>query len=82
MARGVRVAMMGRREDGQRQFFYELDLDQVPLSEHLVLDLGWVHTELAPRYSHTGRPPIDPVLMIRVLGNLFASHSERCIGPL
>jgi hypothetical protein len=78
MARGVRAAMMGRREDGQHEFFYDLDLDQV----HLALDLGWVLTELAPRYSHTGRPPIDPVLMIRVLGNVFAIHSERCIGTL
>jgi hypothetical protein len=78
MARGVRAAMMGRREDGQHEFFYDLDLDQV----HLVLDLGWVHTELAPCCSHTGRPSIDPVLMIRVLGNVFAIHSERCIGTL
>ena len=26
------------------------------------LDLSWVHKELAPYYSHTGRPLIDPVL--------------------
>jgi hypothetical protein len=30
-----------------------------------VLDLNWVHKELAPYYSRTGRPSIDPVLMIR-----------------
>jgi hypothetical protein len=30
-----------------------------------VLDLNRVHKELAPYYSHTGRPSIDPVLMIR-----------------
>ena len=26
-----------------------------------------MHKELAPYYSHTGRPSIDPVLMIRML---------------
>src|SRR4029077_12191722 len=53
--------------------------------DHLVrqidglLDLSWVHKELAPYYSHTGRPSIDPVLMIRMLivGYVFALRSER-----
>jgi transposase len=44
-----------------------------------ILDLDWVHKELAPYYSHTGRPSIDPVLMIRMLivGYVFAIRSER-----
>ena len=44
-----------------------------------VLDLDWVHKELAPYYSYTGRPSIDPVLMIRMLivGYVFALRSER-----
>lgn len=77
--------MMGRRENGQGQFFYSFDLDKVVPPDHLVrqigavLDLGWVHKELAPYYSHTGRPSIDPVLMIRMLivGYVFAIRSER-----
>jgi transposase len=38
-----------------------------------------VHKELAPYYSHTGRPSIDPELMIRMLmvGYVFAIRSER-----
>jgi transposase len=79
--------MMGRRKDGQGQFFYEFDLDEVVPAEHpvrqidAVLDLSWVHKELAPYYSHTGRPSIDPVLMIRMLivGYVFAIRSERRI---
>jgi len=65
--------MMGRREDEQGQLFYAFDLDQVVPPDHLVrqidavVDLGWVHKALAPYYSHTGRPSIDPVLMIRML---------------
>ena len=77
--------MMGRREEGQGQFFYSFDLDKVVPPDHLVrqidsfLDLSWVHKELAPYYSHTGRPSIDPVLMIRMLivGYVFALRSER-----
>jgi len=77
--------MMGRREGGQGQFFYSFDLDKVVPPDHLVrqidgvLDLGWVHKELAAYYSHTGRPSIDPVLMIRMLivGYVFAIRSER-----
>ena len=76
---------MGRRKDGQGQFFYSFNLDEVVPPDHLVrqvdgvLDLAWVHKELAPYYSHTGRPSIDPVLMIRMLivGYLFAIRSER-----
>jgi transposase len=79
--------MMGRREDGQGQFFYAFDLDKVVPPDHLVrqiegvLDLSWVHKELAPYYSHTGRPSIDPALMIRMLivGYVFAIRSERRI---
>lgn len=77
--------MMGRRQQGQGQFFYSFDLDEVVPPDHLVrqindvLDLDWVHKELAPYYSHTGRRSIDPVLMIRMLvvGYVFAIRSER-----
>src|ERR1700726_4473385 len=79
--------MRGRREGGQGQFFYSFDLDKVVPPDHLVrqvegvLDLSWVRTKLAPYYSHTGRPSIDPVLMIRMLivGYVFAIRSERAL---
>ena len=79
--------MMGQRTVGQGQFFYAFDLDKAVPADHLVrqidavLDLKWVHKELAPYYSHTGRPSIDPVLMIRMLvvGYVFAIRSERRI---
>ncbi|HXN21692.1 MAG TPA: transposase [Candidatus Dormibacteraeota bacterium] len=45
------------------------------------LDLSWLRSELAPHYSSTGRPSIDPELMIRMLvvGSVFAIRSERLI---
>ena len=79
--------MMGRRQQGQGQLFYEFRLDEAVPDDHLVrkirglLDLSWVYAELAPYYSEIGRPSIDPVLMIRMLiiGYVFAIRSERQI---
>lgn len=77
--------MLGERVGQQDRLFYEFDLeDRVP-SDHLlrrldaVLELSWLRTELAPFYSHTGRPSIDPELMIRMLliGYCYSIRSER-----
>ena len=77
--------MMGRQESVQDRFFYNFRLDDVVPADHLarridaVLDLSWLHGELEPYYSHTGRPSIDPELMMRMLiiGYVFAIRSER-----
>ena len=79
--------MMGRLNHDQGQLFYSFCLDEVVPSDHRVreiasvLDLSWVHAELAPHYSHLGRPSVDPVLMIRMLvvGYVFAIRSERLL---
>src|SRR5262245_28182332 len=79
--------MMGRQKSDQGQLLYSFCLDQVVPDDHrareiaAVLDLSWVHSELAPHYSHLGRPSIDPVLMIRMLivGYVFAIRSERLL---
>ena len=38
-----------------------------------------MHPHLAPHYSHTGRPSVDPALLIRMLivGYCFGIRSER-----
>ena len=43
------------------------------------LDLSTLRQHLAPFYSHTGRPSVDPELMIRmlVIGYCFGIRSER-----
>jgi transposase len=79
--------MMGRLTSGQGQLFYQFDLNDAVPDDHLVrkidaaLDLSWLRSELAPRYSSMGRPSIDPELMIRMLvvGYVFAIRSERLI---
>ena len=78
---------MGRLNHDQEQFFYSFRLDEAVPNDHpvreiaAVLDLSWVHSELAPYYSRLGRPSIDPVLMIRMLivGYVFAIRSERTL---
>ena len=74
--------MMARMMGDQSQLFYDR-LDDVVPDDHLVLrgisavlDLSWVHAELAPHYPKIGRPSIDPVLMIRGTG-LTASALQR-----
>ena len=79
--------MMGRLKHDQGQLFYSFCLEDVVPSDHrvreiaAVLDLSWVHGELAPYYSNLGRPSIDPVLMIRmlILGYVLAIRSERLL---
>jgi len=79
--------MMGRQNNDQGPLFYEFCLDEAVPADHLVrkidavLDLSWVHAELAPHYPTLGRPSVDPVLMIRMLimGYVFALRSERLL---
>lgn len=76
--------MMGQL-DTQDSLFYRFSIeDHVPQSHQLrkidwLLDFGPIRTELAALYSHTGRPSIDPELMLRMLlvGYLYGIRSER-----
>ena len=62
--------MMGRQRQDQAQLFYSFNLGAAVTDDHLVrmiaavLDLSWVHSELAPHYSHTGRPSIEPNMCV------------------
>ena len=77
--------MMGSPGGDQEQLFYSFSLEDHVPKDHLLrgidrfLDLSELRGQLAPFYSHTGRPSIDPVLMIRmlVIGYSFGIRSER-----
>src|SRR5664279_2321508 len=77
--------MMGQGCGGHRQLFYAFNLDDHVPADHLLrgidrfLNLGDLRRHLAPFYSHTGRPSIDPELMVRMLivGYSFGIRSER-----
>ncbi len=76
--------MLGRQKVHAR-LFYEFDLETHIPSDHFLrgidgfLDLTDLHEELRGFYSHTGRPSIDPELMIRMLvvGYVMGVRSER-----
>ena len=77
--------MMGQGSGGQKQLFYSFNLEEHVPADHLLrgidccLDLGELRDHLAPFYSHTGRPSVDPELMVRMLivGYSFGNRSER-----
>jgi transposase len=77
--------MMGSNHKPQEQFFYSFNLEEMVPQDHLLrsidrfLDLSDLRQHLAPYYSHTGRPSVDPELMIRMLliGYCLGIRSER-----
>jgi transposase len=77
--------MMGQQAGAQDQLFYSFNLEAHVPADHLLrgidwfLDLSELRRHLASFYSHTGRPSIDPELMIRMLliGYCFGIRSER-----
>ncbi len=76
--------MMGQQV-AQGALFYAFRLDDHVPSDHLLrridglFDFGFVREALAAIYSSTGRPSVDPELMLRMLlvGYLFGIRSER-----
>ena len=77
--------MMGSNDKPQDELFYSFNLEEVVPEDHLLrhidrfLDFPDLREHLAPYYSHTGRPSIDPELMIRMLliGYCLGIRSER-----
>jgi transposase len=77
--------MMGERAVMQEALFYGFNLEQHVPADHLLrsidrfVDLSGIRQHLRPYYSETGRPSIDPELMIRMLlvGYCFGIRSER-----
>jgi transposase len=76
---------MGQQCGGQDRLFYSFNLETYVPQDHLLrgidrlLDLNELREHLEPYYSHTGRPSIDPELMIRMLlvGYCFGIRAER-----
>lgn len=77
--------MMGQLPAAQNALFYDFNLEQHIPPDHLLrqinqfLDFDTIRNHLKPFYSHTGRPSIDPELMIRMLlvGYCYGIRSER-----
>jgi transposase len=77
--------MMGPKQVAQGSLFYGFSIEDHVPKDHLLrrmdrfVDLSDIRRLLAPYYSSTGRPSIDPELMIRMLivGYCFGIRSER-----
>ena len=67
--------MMGRRDRDQARLFCDFNLDEVIPENHLLRRLevfvttvlADLHEQLQHFYSETGRPSVDPELMMRKL---------------
>lgn len=77
--------MMGQLAADQNALFYDFNLEQRIPDDHLLrkidqfLDFSQIRSHLHSFYSYTGRPSIDPELMIRMLlvGYCYGIRSER-----
>lgn len=77
--------MMGQQNSGQDRLFYSFNLEAHVPQDHLLrsierhLDLSSLRRSLKSYYSQTGRPSVDPELMIRMLiiGYSYGIRSER-----
>jgi transposase len=81
---GGLLIMMGQHDRSEALFYYFRLADQVP-ENHLLrliekhISFEFVRGRLKNSYSETGRPSIDPELLLRILliGYLYGITSER-----
>ena len=82
--------MLGPRQEAQAALFYEFSLEDHVPQDHLLrsidrfVDLSSIRAHLADFYSQTGRPSVDPELLIRMLliGYCFGIGSCTLPGEL
>ena len=80
--------MMGQLPPDQNALFYDFCIEQHVPPNHLlrqidqILELDFLREHLGTFYSITGRPSIDPELMLRMLivGYYYGIRSERQLG--
>lgn len=76
--------MLGENRRSERMFYYVRMEDIVP-ENHLLrlidrhIDLKFIRNKVKHLYSHTGRPSVDPEVLLRMLliGYLYGITSER-----
>jgi transposase len=81
---GSKITMQGCKQFEPR-LFYPISLNDLVPQNHLVrrlaevLDLSWIRSARATQYSETGRPSVDPQVVVKLLllGYLYNISSER-----
>jgi len=78
------VQLLGEKQRSEPMFYYVRMEDIVP-DDHLLrlvdkyIDFSFIREKVRHLYSHTGRPSIDPEVLLRMLliGYLYGITSER-----
>lgn len=78
------MAVIGEKTKEEKLFYYLRAEDLIP-QDHILrlinhyVDFSFIRTKVEHLYSHTGRPSVDPDVMMRMLlvGYLFGITSER-----
>lgn len=76
--------MMGKKEHGEK-LYYDFSLEDKVPQDHILrriaeaVDFSFVHKIARPYYSHTGKPSVDPVVVLKMalIGYLYGISSER-----
>ncbi len=76
--------MLGENKRSEQMFYY-VRLDEMVPEGHLLrlvdeyIDFGFIRGKVKHLYSHTGRPSVDPEVLVRMLliGYLYGITSER-----
>ncbi len=76
---------MQGKKNFEPRLFYQISLADFVPQDHLlrklekVLDLDWIRKATREYYSHTGKPSVDPVVLVKMLliGYLYDIRSER-----
>ena len=77
--------MLGPKQEAQSALFYDFSIEDHVPADHIlraiegIIDLSGVRQHLSGFYSTTGRPSVDPDLMMRMLlvGYIMGIRSER-----
>ena len=75
--------MVEPKQEAQAALFYEFSLEDHVPQDHLLrsidrfVDLSSIRAHLADFYSHTGRPSIDPELLIHCPAGHCAAMSRE-----
>jgi transposase len=80
----LEALLLGEKQRSEPMFYY-IKLDDLIPEDHLLrlihkyVDFSFIRDRVKHLYSHTGRPSIDPEVLLRMLliGYLYGIRSER-----
>ncbi|OGQ10658.1 MAG: hypothetical protein A3D30_10780 [Deltaproteobacteria bacterium RIFCSPHIGHO2_02_FULL_43_33] len=74
--------MMGEREHAEPMFYY-VTIEQLVPKDHFLrmvdstIDFSFIRPMVKHLYSHTGKPSIDPEVLIKMRSDVNSGHQFR-----